>query len=163
MGTVLGVVVLPLLALLLFAVGIGLLVASPDAFGAVAFVLFTGVAILPGLAAVTMLRGWFAIEVDSSALSLVGLFGKGRLRLAWDELDGVGLVRWRGARFLSVRPLRAWTSMPRRGVMRWDPARRLLLISGLERWSRTSDELLRSVRENAGSKWRDPLHDPIDD
>lgn len=162
-ATVLGVVVMPLITLGLVIAGVGMLIGSGGVLGVVACVLFVALAILPGIMSLVMLRGWFSIQVDPTALSLVGLFGNKHVRMPWSELDAVGLVKWRGARFLTVRPLKPWTKAPSPGVARWDSSTGLLLISGVERWSRPTDELLRVVRENAGAKWSDPITEPLPD
>lgn len=163
LGTFLGAVVLPVMALFLAGAAVVMLVRSPGPSGVLGFLLFGAAAFLPGIGGFLMLRGWFALEVDETALSMVGLFNTNRLRMPWGDLDGVGLVKWRGARFLSVRPAREWKTKPHRWAMRWEPNRRLLLIAGVERWSRPTEELLGCVREHAGTKWRDPLDDPLAD
>ncbi|NYH87608.1 hypothetical protein [Actinopolymorpha rutila] len=163
LGTFLGAVLLPVMALFFGGAAVAMLVRTPGTAGVLWFLLFAAVAFLPGIGGCLMLRGWFAIEVDEAALSMVGLFNTNRLRMPWSDLDGVGLVKWRGARFLSVRPTRGWETKPHRWAMRWEPNRRLLLISGVERWSRPTEELLGCVREHAGTKWRDPLDEPLAD
>ncbi|MET9019255.1 hypothetical protein ABZV93_04680 [Actinopolymorpha sp. NPDC004070] len=169
LGTFLGVFLLPVLTILTAVPAVVMLLGSPGIAGVLWFLLFAAVACLFGVPAYLILRGWFAIDIDETALSMVGLFNTHRMRMPWSDLDGVGLVKWRGARFLSVRPVDGWDTdaKPRRWgmkwAMRWDPNRRLLLIAGVDNWSRPSEELLGCVREYAGTKWHDPLDEPLAD
>lgn len=102
-------------------------------------------------------RRWFAIEVDAGGLSLIGLPGIRRMRIAWDELDAVGFSRdgrvWR----LAVRPSAPWARPLFHGALRWDAERGLLGITRGRHWMPSAGELRETVRRYAGERWSDSL------